>query len=187
MNSRQEALFEEIARNIRNENEAYTKQLYKQHKAKFVSWFMKQYQLNQQEGLALYHQSFLVLYYQIKQERLTSLMSSIETYLFGIGKKFMLKEQAKNRNFQNLAEVDLITANNEVKEQDDRMHQKILVRHILRSVKEPCKSILIMYYYRDFSLESIANRLGYKNSGAIKKKKSLCLKHIREQLKNQID
>ena len=187
MKSRQQDSFEKVAREIRIGNEAYTKQLYTQHKTKFVSWFMKQYKLNQQESLEVYHQSFLVLYYQIKQERLTALMSTLETYLFGIGKKLMLKEQAKERNFLDLAEADLVSIKDEALEQEDLVHKKMLVRQIFKSVKEPCKSILAMYYYREFSLESIANRLGYKNSGTVKKKKSLCLKDIREQLKAKID
>lgn len=187
MKKRQEALFEEVTRAILGGDEAYTKKLYKQHKSRFVSWFMKQYKLDQQEGVAIYHQAFLVFYYQVRRQKLTTLKSSIETYLFGIGKKLMLKEQAKERNFRDLAEAELVVANYEVTEREDRQHEKTVVRQILQQVKEPCKSILTMYYYREFSLESIANRLGYKNSGAVKKKKSLCLRHIRQQLKNQID
>ncbi len=185
MKNRQQASFEKVAKEICSGNEEFTRQLYKGYKPKFVSWFMKQYKLNQQESLEVYHQSFLVLYYQIKQERLTSLMSTLETYLFGIGKKLMLKEQVKQRNFLDLAEADLVSTY-DPHENEEQVHKKMLVRQILKRVTEPCKSILTMYYYREYSLESIAFRLGYKNSGTVKKKKSLCLKHIREQLSTKL-
>lgn len=182
MNNKQHDSFEEATREILCENEAYTKGLYKRYKTKFVSWFMKQYRLNNQEALEVYHQAFLILYFQIKNEKLTSLNSTLETYLFGIGKKLMLRDQSGKKNFSELAEVDLVMANHYEEEKEELVHKKMQVRQILKQVAEPCKSILTMYYFREFSLESIATRLGYKNSGTVKKKKSLCLKHVREQL-----
>ncbi|MEL6559586.1 MAG: sigma-70 family RNA polymerase sigma factor [Bacteroidota bacterium] len=187
MNKKQEALFEEVVRQIGSGDEGFAKQLYQQYKDRFVSWFMKQYKLNQQEGLELYHRCFLVFYYQVKRSKLTALSSSIETYLFGIGKKLMMKEQAKERIFQDLADAELVLANHDITDQEDQFHQQLIVRQILKNVTDPCKSILTLYYFRNFSLESIANRLGYQSVGAVKKKKSLCLKNIRKQLKNEID
>lgn len=182
MNNKQQVSFEEASREILRGNEAYTKNLYKRHKTKFVSWFMKQYHLNNQEGLEVYHQAFMILYFQIKNEKLTSLSSTLETYLFGVGKKLMLRGQSRQRNFSDLGEVDLVMVDHREAEQEELIHQKMQVRQILKQVAEPCKSILTMFYFREFSLESIAERLGYKNSGTVKKKKSLCLKHVREQL-----
>lgn len=179
--------FNEVVENIQRGDERFTKTLYQQHKLKFVGWFMKKYQLNEQEGLEVYHQCFLVFYYQVKDGRLTALRSTLDTYLFGIGKNLMLKEQARKVSYSELAEVDMAMADKTSLENEDLMHKKLQIRAILRNVSEPCKSILTLYYFREFSLESIAEQLGYKNSGSVKKKKSLCLKHIREQLSTQID
>lgn len=182
MRSKQPGSFEEVVKEICKGNDGYVKELYKQYQPRFVSWFMKRYQLTQPEGVEVYHQSFLIFYYQIKNQKLTALKSTLETYLFGIGKKLMLKEQGKERSFVELSEVDLSFADDQVSDREDLLHRKVQVREILKKVEEPCRSILTLYYFHEFSLESIAERLGYKNSGTAKKKKSLCLKQIREQL-----
>lgn len=182
MKNRQQDSFEEVVREICAENEGYVKQLYKQHRSRFMSWFMKQYRLNQQEVLEVYHQAFLVFYFQVKNQKLTTLASTIETYLFGIGKKLMLKDQSKERSLVDLSEVDVSLVDNQTVEKEELLHKRARVREILKKVPEPCKSILTLYYFSEFSLESIAVRLGYKNSGTVKKKKSLCLKQIRAQL-----
>ena len=56
-------------------------------------------------------------------------------------------------------------------DQEQQNDRQQLTHQILEEIGDPCKSILLMYYFRNFSMESIASRMGYKNEGIAKKKK----------------
>jgi hypothetical protein len=51
------------------------------------------------------------------------------------------------------------------------------------AIGSPCKEILEMYYEREYDMESIALKVGYKNANVAKKKKYECLKALEERIK----
>ena len=48
---------------------------------------------------------------------------------------------------------------------------------------EPCNSIIKLYYYSDYSMDEIAEEVGYKNSTTAKSKKSQCMKDLIKRVK----
>ena len=58
--------------------------------------------------------------------------------------------------------------------------EETLIR-LLRHLGEPCHSILKLFYFDSFSMESIANRLGYKNEHVAKAQKRRCIKELKSQ------
>ena len=53
----------------------------------------------------------------------------------------------------------------------------------LKHTPEPCNSIIKLYYYSDYSMEEIAEEVGYKNSTTAKSKKSQCMKDLIRRVK----
>ncbi len=70
-------------------------------------------------------------------------------------------------------------------DQYEATHRQKVVGSILENIGEPCKTILTQYYYHNFTMESIAERLGYKTAMVAKKKKCDCLARIRASLKEK--
>ena len=53
----------------------------------------------------------------------------------------------------------------------------------LAHTPEPCNSIIKLYYYSDYSMDEIAEEMGYKNSTTAKSKKSQCMKDLIRRVK----
>jgi RNA polymerase sigma factor (sigma-70 family) len=174
---------DDVIAGIKQFDEVLIKNEYEQHRSKFIGWFKKNHQLDDAQLIELYQRAFTIFYTNVKDGKLTSLNSTIETYLYGIGKNLVKEEIRAKRKEIGFDEISISeSVENELEECENRAHAKEIVRSILQKIGDPCKSILTMYYFKNFSMESIAIRLGYKNEAVAKKKKCQCLQKIREQL-----
>ena len=71
------------------------------------------------------------------------------------------------------------------------VHQKETIRDILSKVPEPCNKLLRLVYIHDRTPKEIVDEMGYSDERVVRKRKSVCLKNLREllieQRKNQDD
>ncbi len=167
---------------IKAGDEATLKSLYEHHRNRFIGWFFKNYSIDKENAIELYQRAFTILFLNFKEEKITTLDSSIETYLFGIGKN-LIRANLRIRKSSSLENIpESIMAIHDFKEKQELTHRQEVVRSILKRIKEPCKTILELYYFRNFSMESIARDMGYKSDSVAKKKKCQCLQKIRKDL-----
>jgi RNA polymerase sigma factor (sigma-70 family) len=165
---------------VRQGNDQFLKMLYEKCRGRFVSWFQKNYRLDRQAAIDLFQKAFSAFYFNVKDGKIVTLSSSIDTYLFGIGKNMMketIRKESKMTSVDELPETAF--ADDSILREEEISHERSIVRNILNTLEDPCKTLLTLYYFRNFSLESIAESLGYKNEGVVKKKKCLCLKSVR--------
>lgn len=168
---------------MRKGDDRFLRMLYESKRPGFVGWFQKTYGIGRQQAIDLYQNAFSAFYFNVKDGKLVKLKSTIDTYIFGIG-KIMMKETFRRENklvdIDELLEIDL--ADYSIFHREDEVHDNRIVGTILKKLEDPCKTLLTLYYFHNFSLESIAERMGYKNQGVVKKKKCLCLKSVRSLL-----
>ena len=168
---------------IKDGDERFLRTLYENKRPGFVSWFQKTYTLSKQQSIDLFQNAFSIFYFNVKDGKIVTLKSTIETYIFGIGKILMKEDFRRESRFTSLEEIpDVHVADYSVFRDEDRAYEQSLVGKILEVLEEPCKSLLTMYYFNNYSLAHIAEILGYKNQGVVKKKKCLCLKSVRRLL-----
>ena len=168
---------------VKRGDDIFLKKLYEQNRPGFLRWFQANHQITEDDAVDLYQKSFTIFYFNVKDEKITSLNSNISTYLYGIGKNLvreLFREHKGRASLDEIPEID--TASDELFRLEEAAHQKSMVKNILEKLGDPCRSILLLYYFKNFSMDSIASELGYKNEGVVKKKKCLCLKKIREEL-----
>jgi RNA polymerase sigma factor (sigma-70 family) len=168
---------------IKDGDEQFLRVLYENKRPGFVSWFQKTYTLTRQQSVDLFQKAFSIFYFNVKDGKIVTLKSTIETYIFGIGKILMKEDFRRESKLTSLDEIpDVQLADYSVFRDEDKAHEQNLVSKILEALEEPCKSLLTMYYFNNYSLAHIAEILGYKNQGVVKKKKCLCLKSVRSLL-----
>ena len=123
---------------------------------------------------------------KVMRERSLELEEHIHGYLIGIvkflWKNYRRKEQRHNHesidtaiNYQstdNITEEILITE-----------ESKSIINGVLDQIHHKCKSLLL-YWAKDYSMNEMANLLSYTSEGAVRKKKSDCLKSLRQYLNN---
>lgn len=168
---------------IKNGDEQFLRRLYENKRPGFVSWFQKTYTLSKQQSIDLFQKAFSIFYFNVKDGKIVTLKSSIETYIFGVGKILMKEDYRRQSRLTSLDEIpDMQLADYSIFINEDNAHEHSLVHKVLRILDEPCKSLLTMYYFNNYSLAHIAEIMGYKNQGVAKKKKCLCLKSVRSLL-----
>lgn len=177
-------LDKEIIEGIQQGKEAEVIKLYDLYRSEFFNWGGKIFDLSQDELADVFQETVVAFYYNVINGKLNGLTSSVKTYLFAIGKNQILKKLEKNRKLyvtDELPEVGDLDMGGDLFEASER--QKMISK-LIDDLGEPCKSILKMFYFQRFSMDSIAENLGYKNEHVVKSQKLRCFNQLKEKTKN---
>lgn len=179
-----------ILEGLKTGDNAYLKHLYLEHKAAFLN-FTKNYGITKNNALDIYQDAILALSENIATGKLTSLNSSLKTYLFSIGKYMVFDYlRAKNKlrhiddnHFNSLAlkidfDFDVL-----FKKESNQTEKKLELAFNKLGIK--CKTILKLFYYQNYNAEEIVELLEYKSKDVVKSQKYRCLKHLKEIFENE--
>lgn len=183
----------QILEAIKKGDSKVLERLYDENRQSFLIWATQLYQCEMEDAVEIYQKAYTILYLNVRNEKLTSLTSSIKTYLFSIGKNlFREKFRDKHNRLVNIEDVSNTNAvNNQLDSnvldnyQDE--HQKELVRHLLNEIGDPCKKLLELMFIRGYSAEAVVREMGYSDERVVRKRKSLCLKKLREMVAEKKD
>lgn len=113
----------------------------------------------------------------------TEVNGDLEPYLVGIARYLWLaeiKRKGKGKEFTELNE-----ANIQMSPSPESLfitHEKNLLLHnILDKLRSNCRAVL-MHWANGFSMQEIANQLGYQSEGMARKKKSQCFAELNDFL-----
>lgn len=161
-------------------NTVWLDDFYKENRSAFLQWGENKFSLERDELLDIYQNAMIVLYENIKHNRIDELQSSVVTYLYGIAKnlvyKYYRKQELINRHEVRLNEhyQFLSSSNGELE------FKYAKIKEALISMKEPCKAILSLFYINGLKLSMVAEKLKYSSTDVLKTQKSRCLKKLKE-------
>jgi len=166
---------------IRTGDERILKSLYDNYRPEFLAWAIQRYRCEEELAGEVYQQAYTLMYFNIKDGKLKTLTSSLKTYLFGIGKNlFRERGRAAIRPIQSIEESpNLGGFDTDILDQYTHEHQKEVVRILLKEIGNPCKRLLELFFYRNYSTEAVAHTMDYKDERVVRKRKSICLKQLR--------
>jgi RNA polymerase sigma factor (sigma-70 family) len=175
-----------ILEEIRNGNPKVLEKIYDQYRTPFLAWAIQTYQSEEDTGLEIYQKAFTILYFNTKNGKLTTLTSSLKTYLFAIGKN-LFREKFRDKHAQHLdldssqAQATLIDhLDTSILDQQDLAHQRELVRSLLSQIGDPCQKMLKLIFIQALPSPEVIKLMGYSDDRVLRKRKSLCLKQLRE-------
>src|SRR5699024_8955659 len=128
--------------------------------------------VSDEEAADIYQDSVIVLYENIVSGKLTSLTSSLKTYLFAIGKYKIYNSLKVKVITKDLADYEFLLK--EESEEDFSLQEENIIK-IQKAYKElggRCQEVLKMFYYENRSIEEIKNRLEYASKDVAKSQKS---------------
>lgn len=100
----------------------------------------------------------------------------IGTFLFGVARNLWLRRLARRRKEPPMTgDPDQVSAAEE-EEDDDRVEQ---VRGAFRLLGEPCRTLLLLYYWERLSMSEVAMHIGFANADVAKAKKYQCKEQLR--------
>lgn len=176
-----EAHPERILQQIRAGDRRFLQSLYQKYRDEFLLWASKNYQCDNDQAAEVYQQCFITLYYNVKEGKLKALRSSLKTYLFAIGKNLLRDQFKVARRRQQILEISVDTSgiDNSILDKYERSNMKEVVRKLLQQIGEPCKTVLELFYFREFALDAIARHMQYKSQQIAAKRKFICLRQMR--------
>lgn len=171
---------------IKEGAEEELKGLYTLYEEEFKTWSGAMYSLSEAEAADVFQDAVITFYFNVKKGKLTTLTSTVKTYLFAIGKNLALKKIRKDNRLVVDNEVMEFNANVAYEElRVECSERQQLIAGCLQQLGDPCHSILRMFYFDRFSMDSIAQRLGYKNEHVVKSQKLRCLQRLRGMLEKK--
>jgi RNA polymerase sigma factor (sigma-70 family) len=108
---------------------------------------------------------------------------SLGTYIYSICKniwKEKLRKQKKENEFTDIVYYDSTEISTDYyNEKPDIFHQ---VTKAIEKLGNPCKKLIELYYFENYSWEEIAAKLGYASAASARNQKYKCLERIRGKL-----
>ena len=65
-------------------------------------------------------------------------------------------------------------------------HDCILIRKYVKQMKEPCATVLGLFYFKDYSMQQIAQQMNYKNSDVAKTRKNKCMSQLMDAINKRL-
>lgn len=167
-----------IAR-IRNGDEQKLADIYRAYRNDFIYWAVRNYGILEETARDVYQMAVVIFYENIRNGKLTHLQSSVKTYLFAIGKNKIMEELVAQRRAQQLQENFRYEPlpGDTIEDKEDLY--KIL-EVALQELGEPCRTVLDMYYYKNYGIEEIAQAMNYKGNDSAKTQKYKCLMRLKK-------
>jgi RNA polymerase sigma-70 factor (ECF subfamily) len=183
-----EAIQSEIIQKIRSGGQTELGMIYEEYRSEFLQWITKEYQCSMDDGKDMYQLAILIFYDNIKKGKLEHLVSSVKTYLFGIGKnlaKDNMRKEKKNIpiNQEKWIKEYLID------EPDEPMDERIFAyaKTALEKLGQPCQRLIELFYYENKNIQEITEAMQYKNPDTAKNQKCKCMARLRKLVDQEIE
>lgn len=175
---------QEIVEGIKNggrEEDICLKQLYKDNLRPIMSFVLSN-KGTEIEAKEMLQEAIIVLYEKIKENEF-DLKAKLSTFIFSI---------VKNQWYTHLKKGDkLVYAEPSESEEnvyymnshdvaDDEKSKLQFVKTLLEQLKEDCKEIIVLSVYQKYTMQEIAEIMGFKNEQIARNKKSKCLGYFKK-------
>lgn len=163
-------------------DESVMKKVYVQVKPIFVGYFLKERKMSLGDAEDLYQDSYCMLHKKIFSGQVKTLTSKWESLLIGFGKNILRNQVRKKKETltESLESQESAKSPLDVLEVKER---KLEVDSMLSLVGDVCRKVLFHFYYEEKTMNEIAVAMNYANANVAKKKKSTCLKKLRDTLR----
>ena len=179
----EQKLLEGLAHNDRKAIEA----IYKQH-FNMVQSLILSNNGYPDDARDIFQEAMIVLYEKARSGSF-ELNSQLKTYLYSVCRRLWLKRLNQQQRFS--PEVDNLEETVPVEEDVERHEQRnkdfLVMEQSLKSLGEPCKSLLEAYYLEKKSMVDIASDFGYTNADNAKNQKYKCLMRLKKIFNNKKD
>jgi RNA polymerase sigma factor (sigma-70 family) len=130
-------------------------------------------------------ESLVVLWERVRSGRYEQ-RAKLDTFLFATAKNVWLRRLARRRR-EIPAEIDPEETSSTDPSPLEAMiesERAQLVKLALTKLGEPCRTLLVLFYWEEASMEQIAARLGFANAETAKSKKYQCKKALQLLLRD---
>jgi RNA polymerase sigma factor (sigma-70 family) len=174
---------ENIIEQLRSGDRSLLNQIYEEYRGKFLGWAAKQFNADDDIAIEIYQEAVVTLYENIYSNKLQDITTTVQSYLFAIGRNKFLERTRFLKKFENVEDDSTIETVEEESVEDDNYeneHQKVGIA--LKEMGPPCKTLLQYFYYEKKNMDEIASLMDYKNPATAKNQKYKCLQRLKKMV-----
>ncbi len=178
---------EDIIHKIRTGGQRELALVYEEYREEFLHWVAKEYNCSMDDSKDLYQVTILIFYDNIRQGKLEHLVSSVKTYLFGIGKNIAKENLRKEKRYVPISKEKWLKESL-IDEPSDPIDEESFLRakSALSKLGQPCQRLVEMFYYEKKSIPEITEALQYKNPETAKNQKCKCMARLRKLFEQEV-
>jgi RNA polymerase sigma factor (sigma-70 family) len=158
-------------------------QAYHYYRPAFLRWAKSANTVESIDLLELYQDAMIILYQSLQQGKINNYDNGLLPYLFGITKNLIRTRKLKNwRVFSLDPDDEVLLQHLHFQSDFEEVHNdqwKDIFNRALAEMSENCLKIINWFYYYDYSIEVISERLGYASEEVTRVTKMRCLKQLK--------
>ena len=135
----------------------------------------------------LLQEALVVLWERVRCGRFEQ-SAKLETFVVATARNMWLRRLSRmRRESRNLTDPDSIS-DDSISALDNlaEREEAEAVRNALETLGDPCRSLLLLYYWEELPMQEIAVKLGFANADTAKSKKYQCKKALEGLLKREL-
>ncbi|MEW6512005.1 MAG: sigma-70 family RNA polymerase sigma factor [Bacteroidota bacterium] len=171
---------------IRKGDEGALADLYRANRRP-VAALVRQHRGTSEDAEDVLQEAIVVLWERVKTGRF-EYKAKLGTFIYATAKNIWIRRLARSRREPAAAEgngenpgIDPDPLEILMDDEETR-----IVRNALEKLGEPCKEVLLLFYWEELSMEEIASRLGFANADTAKSKKYQCKKALERLLEGAL-
>lgn len=171
---------QELIEGIRNNDRRVLEKVYKDNYG-LVQNYILQNNGSYDDARDIFQEAMLVLLEKSKQPQF-ELTCQLKTFLYSICRRLWLKRLQQNNRFGASVETleEVVSVEEEIEEKVKLDNDFQLMDGAMKSLGEPCKSLLEAYYFEKKQMVDIAEAFGYTNADNAKNQKYKCLMRLKK-------
>jgi RNA polymerase sigma factor (sigma-70 family) len=132
-------------------------------------------------------EALVILWERVRQQRYRQ-TARLETFLYATARNLWLRRLARARREipREIDPEESVSEDPSPLEQLIESEETAMVGKALGKLGEPCRTLLVLFYWEEATMEEIAARLGFANAETAKSKKYQCKKALQQLLKRSL-
>jgi RNA polymerase sigma factor (sigma-70 family) len=114
--------------------------------------------------------------------------AKLSTFLYATAKNIWFRRLARQRRELPAADdtLDMAAIDPNPLEELEENERVLAVQKAMEKIGNPCRDLLLLYYWEERPMEEIARALGFANADTVKSKKYQCKKTLEHFVKNML-
>ncbi|MBL7726298.1 MAG: sigma-70 family RNA polymerase sigma factor [Dinghuibacter sp.] len=138
------------------------------------------------DGADIFQEAVLILINKVRNKQFRG-DSSLKTFLSGIARNLWLSEmRSQGRREQREKAYMNQAGTHEMPGRAGYDNDFDMLNKLIGQLGDTCRKILTGFYYEEKSIKEMLHQFNYENEQVLRNRKSKCMKHLKETLKNNI-
>jgi RNA polymerase sigma factor (sigma-70 family) len=171
---------------LRNNDEEALVELFRQNRRPVTSLVTRN-QGSEDDAEDVLQEALVVLWERVRSGSF-EYQAKLSTFIYATAKNIWFRQLARHRRELPATEETLDVATDDATplEELEENERVLAVQKAMEQIGNPCRDLLLLYYWEERSMEEIAMKLGFANADTVKSKKYQCKKSLEHLVKSML-